>query len=146
MNSIKRNYIENRVFAGLLVIFTILFGILLQPFWGAIFWACAMAIIFYPLQRRMLRSFDGRSTLAASLTLLISFIILILPAIAVIFAFVQEGTALYQGIEDEELDPALLLERIGNAVPLLPELLQRAGVNTSSIREMLSQSAVGASQ
>ena len=146
MNSIKRNYIENRVFAGLLVIFTILFGILLQPFWGAIFWACAMAIIFYPLQRRMLRSFGGRSTLAASLTLLIGFIILILPAIAVIFAFVQEGTALYQGIEDEELDPALLLERIGNAVPLLPELLQRAGVNTSSIREMLSQSAVGVSQ
>jgi predicted PurR-regulated permease PerM len=146
MNSIKRKYIENRVFAGLLVLFTILFGVILQPFWGAIFWACAMAIIFYPLQRRMLRNFGGRSTLAASVTLLIGFIILILPAVAVIFAFIQEGTALYQRIEDEELDPALLFERIGNALPFLPELLQSIGVNTSSVREMLSESAVVVSQ
>ncbi len=146
MNSVRRKYIENRVFAALLLIFTILFGIILQPFWGAIFWACAMAIIFYPLQRKMLRNFGGRSTLAAAVTLLIGFIILILPTIAVIFAFIQEGTSLYQRIEDEEVDPAALFERIGSSLPFLPELLQRAGVNTTSIREMLSESAVGVSQ
>ena len=146
MNSNKRKYIENRVFAALLLISTVLFGVILQPFWGAIFWACAMAIIFYPLQRRMLRNFGGRSTLAAAVTLLIGFIILILPAIAVIFAFIQEGTTLYQRIEDEELDPAELFERIGSSLPFLPELLQSIGVNTSSIRETLSESVVVVSQ
>jgi len=94
----------------------------------------------------MLGHFGGRSALAAAVTLLIGFIILVVPIVAVIFAFVQEGTQLYQRIENEELSPAALFERIGNSLPILPELLQRVGINTGSIREMLSESAVAVSQ
>lgn len=146
MNPVRRQLMESRVFLTLLVTFTVLFVLLLRPFWGAVFWAAAMSIIFFPLHRRLLKRLGNRQNAAALLTLLIGFVIVVLPSIALIFAFVQEGVQLYQRIESNELSPAAFIEGIGNAVPIIPELLQRLGINTVSIREFLSNSAVSMSQ
>ena len=146
MNPVRRQLMESRVFLTLLVTFTILFVLLLRPFWGVVFWAAAMTIIFFPLHRRLLKQLGNHPNLAALLTLFAGFVIVILPSVALIFAFVQEGARLYQRIESNELSPAAFIEGIGNAVPIIPEFLQRLGINTASIREFLSNSAVSTSQ
>src|SRR5690606_19294939 len=81
-----------------------------------------------------------------AVTLLIGIVVVVLPTLAVIFAFVQEGTQLYNQMEAEELDPAALIERIATNLPVIPDLLQRVGINTVNIRETISQSAVTVSQ
>jgi predicted PurR-regulated permease PerM len=70
----------------------------------------------------------------------------VLPAVAIVFAFAAEGVSLYQSIESREIDPKVILEQIGTALPWLPELLQRSGVDTANIREYLSGAAITVSQ
>ncbi|HAQ88051.1 MAG TPA: AI-2E family transporter, partial [Pseudomonas sp.] len=45
--------LEQKVFLALLLIVSIAFGWILLPFYGAVFWAVILAIIFAPLQRRL---------------------------------------------------------------------------------------------
>ncbi len=146
MNTVRRQVMESRVFIGLLVTFTVLFVLLLRPFWGAIFWAVAMTVIFFPLQKYLLVRLGGRSNTAALLTLLIGIVVVVLPVVVLIFAFVREGAQLYQLIENEEINPATFVESIGNSVPIIPELLQRVGIDTRNIRQFLSTSAVTISE
>jgi len=141
-----REVIEQRMFFLLLGAISLLFLWLLQPFWGAIFWACVMTLIFFPLQRRLSRRWPRHRTLAALATLSAGTLIVVLPAVAIVFAFVAEGINLYQSIQSREVDPEAILQQIGAALPWLPELLQRLGVDTDNIREELSSSAVTISQ
>jgi predicted PurR-regulated permease PerM len=141
-----RDVIEKRTFIGVLITLSLLFVLLLLPFWSAIFWAGIMALLFNPLQRRLNRSFGDRPSLAAFCTLLTGFVLVVMPVIAVAFGFVRQGAQLYQLIESQQLNPQDILDRIGNAVPLLPDLLTRLGIDTGSIRNILSESAIGLSR
>lgn len=141
-----REILEKRGFLVILGIITLLFLLVLQPFWSAIFWACVMSLLFNPLQRRLVTLFGGRHSLAALTTLLAGLVLVIIPAIAIVFGFITEGVQFYQSIENSEIDPATFLERIGNAVPILPELLQRLGIDTSNLRSYLSDSAINLSR
>ena len=141
-----REAVEQRAFLVLLAVITLAFAWVLRPFWQAIFWACVMALLFFPMQRRLQGKFGFRRSVAALWTLLLGIVLVVLPVIAITFAFVREGTQIYQLIQDQELSPGTILEQIGNAVPILPDLLQRIGVDTSNIRSWLSDLAVGLSE
>lgn len=141
-----RELIEQRMFFVLLGLITLLFLWLLRPFWGAIFWACVMTLIFFPFQRLLLLRWPEWRNTTALVTLLSGTLVVVLPAVAIVFAFVAEGISLYQSIESREVDPEAMLEQIGAALPWAPELLQRLGVDTANIREYLSSSAVTVSQ
>tara|TARA_R110002072_G_scaffold269868_2_gene429396 strand:+ start:132606 stop:133646 length:1041 start_codon:yes stop_codon:yes gene_type:complete len=141
-----REIMEKRGFLAILSIITLLFLLILQPFWSAIFWACVMSLLFNPLQRRLVILFGGRQSLAALTTLLAGLVLVIIPVIAIVFGFISEGVQFYQSIESSEINPATFLERIGNAVPILPELLQRLGIDTSNLRSYLSDSAINLSR
>lgn len=140
-----RQTVENRGFIIMLVLITLAFLAILWPFWSAIFWACVMALLFFPLQRKLLTKINNRS-LAAGMTLLAGVILVVIPATMIVFAFVREGAQLYALIESQQIEPENALQRIGDAVPFIPELLQRLGIDTSSIRSYLSDSAVSISQ
>ncbi|MSR10890.1 MAG: AI-2E family transporter [Gammaproteobacteria bacterium] len=146
MNTARRQLMESRVFLTLLVIFTILFALLMRPFWGAIFWAAAITIIFFPLHRRLLKTLGDRRNTAALLSLLAGIVLVVIPVVAVIFAFVQEGIQLYERIQSKEIDPAAIIEGIGSSVPVIPEFLQRLGIDLVNIREFLSSAAISMSQ
>jgi len=141
-----REIMEKRGFLAILSIITLLFLLILQPFWSAIFWACVMSLLFNPLQRRLVVLFGGRQSLAALTTLLVGLVLVIIPVIAIVFGFISEGVQFYQSIESSEINPATFLERIGNAVPILPDLLQRLGIDTSNLRSYLSDSAINLSR
>lgn len=141
-----RKVLEQRSFLALLVTVSLLFGWLMKPFWGAIFWACVLSMLFFPVQRHLSLRLKGRHSLAALITLLLGCLLVILPAVAIVFAFVQEGIQLYQLIEDREINPDTFMEEIGAALPIIPELLQRFGIDTSNVRQYLSNAAVNLSQ
>jgi predicted PurR-regulated permease PerM len=141
-----RSVMEKRTFIGVLIALSLLFVLLLLPFWGAIFWAGVMSLLFYPLHARLTRNFGNRPSLAALCTLAIGFVLVVMPVIAIAFGFVREGAQLYQLIENQELNPQDILDRIGNAVPILPDLLTRLGIDTAVIRNYLSEAAIAMSR
>ncbi|MAO41396.1 MAG: AI-2E family transporter [Pseudohongiella sp.] len=141
-----RETMENRGFLVVLAGISAAFLLILLPFWSAIFWACVMSLLFNPLQRRMVRIFKGQESLAALVTLLLGMVLVVIPVIAIVFAFINEGAQLYESIESREINPSEFINQIGTAVPILPELLQRLGIDTSNLRSYLSESAVGLSR
>ena len=112
-----RAQLERQFFLGLLVLVTLGFGLVLEPFWSAIFWACALTVIFYPLQTLLLRHLGNRPNLAALLTLSICVVMVVLPLLAIGASFIQEGVAFYQRIQDGEMNPAATMDKIRSAFP-----------------------------
>eukprot|EP01031_Cornospumella_fuschlensis_P053362 gene53362-65179_t len=49
----SRYPLEVRTLILLLVLVTLAFGWILLPFYGAVFWAVVLAVVFSPLQRRL---------------------------------------------------------------------------------------------
>ena len=140
--------LEQKVFLALLLVVTIAFGWILLPFYGAVFWAVILAIIFAPLQRRLYQSLGNRRNLTALLTLLVCLIVAVLPVILITGLLVQEGTELYKQIESGELDVGRL---VGSAKQLLPASLEsqlhRFGLgDVEQMRERLASGALEGSQ
>tara|TARA_R110001592_G_scaffold162170_1_gene395180 strand:- start:189 stop:1241 length:1053 start_codon:yes stop_codon:yes gene_type:complete len=141
-----RKMLEQRSFLVLLGIISLLFALLLRPFWSAIFWATAITILFAPLQSYLLPRLGNRPNLTALVTLLTCSIIVILPVLALLSAFIQEGSNLYSMIQSQEIRPGQFIDRVVSAIPFLPGLMERAGVDTDNIRSYLSSSAIGMSE
>lgn len=138
--------LEKRTFLVLLATITLLFAVVLRPFWSAIFWAVVVTVLFAPVQARVQARMGERRTGAALLTLLIGSVIVIIPVLALLSAFIAEGVNFYARVESREIDPALFIDQIVNAIPFLPQLMDRIGIDTGSIREYLSNSAVAISE
>ncbi|AEY02910.1 PerM family permease [Oceanimonas sp. GK1] len=141
-----REKLERRSFLFTLLLVSLLFGLVLKPFWGAIFWACAISVIFYPLQNAIIARIGPKPNRAALLTLTICVVIVVLPVLFIAASFAQEGLLLYQRLDQGEISPGNLLEQIRTAFPLLPDLLARLGIDLDSMREKLSEAAVAASK
>lgn len=138
--------LEIRSFIFMLLAVTLAFGWVLKPFWMSIFWACTVAIIFYPLQRKMQQWIGEKPNRAALLTLSIAVVIVVLPVLGVAYSFVQEGVQVYQKLDSGEIRPGQFLQQIETAFPFIPELLERFGVSTDNLRSKLSELAVTASR
>lgn len=139
---------EQKAFILLLVLVTIAFFWILLPFYGAVFWAMVLAVVFAPLQERLLRRTGGRVNLTALLTLIICLLVAILPVIFITSAVVAEGTALYQKLESGELDTgAYVTSFIQMLPPPMQEQLDRVGMNNlEGLREQISNGAMAGSQ
>jgi len=138
--------LERRFFLILLIVVTFAFGLVLEPFWGAIFWAAALTVIFYPLQTFLLKKLGPKPNRVAALTLLICVVMVVLPLLAIGASFVQEGISFYQRIEKGELNPAATIENIRQAFPVLTNTLHEFGVDTDNIKQRLSDTAVAGSK
>ena len=137
---------ETRSFLVFLLIVTVLFGLVLEPFWGAIFWAAAVSVIFYPLQRRLVHRFNGRRNLAAITTLLSCMLIVVIPVLLVLSQVVREAIGLYQAIEEGDMSPGGYLDQIRSAFPIIPQTLENLGIDTNNLREQISDFSVAASR
>ena len=138
-----KEMLERRSFLVLLGIVTLLFAFILRPFWSAIFWAIVIAVIFSPLQHQIKTRFNASDTSTALMTLLTGSIIVIIPALALLSTFIDEGSNLYNSIESREIRPEQYIDQVVLAIPFAPELMERSNADTSSIRQYLSSSALG---
>lgn len=140
--------VQNKSLVILLGMVTAAFIWILLPFYGAVFWAIILGILFAPLQRRLQLKFGWQRNLTSMLTLSICLVIAILPVIILGFLLVQEGAALYKNIESGELDIAGYVAHFKHSLPpYFQNLLDRFGVGElDGLREKIIKSAVAGSE
>lgn len=109
--------IERASFYVLLALVTIAFIWLLLPYYTAILWAVILAIIFFPVNRRLERGLGGRRNIAALLTVLLCICLVIIPSMIILGSLIQEGTSLYERITSNEINLDAFLARIQAALP-----------------------------
>ncbi|OOG14604.1 AI-2E family transporter [Pseudomonas sp. B21-040] len=136
--------VHNRSLVILLWLVTAAFIWILLPFYGAVFWAVILGILFAPMQRRLQLKLGWERNLTSLFTLSICLVIAILPVIILGFLLVQEGTTLYKSIESGELDIAGFVSHFKHSLPpYFQHLLDRFGVGElSGLREKIIKSAV----
>ncbi|HOM21619.1 MAG TPA: AI-2E family transporter, partial [Ottowia sp.] len=71
--------LQRAVFLLLLAGVTLAFFRIIAPFFGAVFWAVVLTLLFMPLFRRLRAALRGRATLAALATMLICLLIVVVP-------------------------------------------------------------------
>ncbi|MFP3561398.1 AI-2E family transporter, partial [Paraburkholderia sp. SIMBA_049] len=71
--------VKNKSLVILLGLVTAAFIWILLPFYGAVFWAVILGILFAPMQRRLQLKLGWERNLTSLLTLSISLLIAILP-------------------------------------------------------------------
>lgn len=137
--------LQRTVFLFLLAVVTAAFFWILVPFFGAVLWAVALAILFTPLYKRLLKRMPGRRNLAALATLAICLVIVIIPLAMVAVSLVQEASLVTQRIRTGEINFARYLQQILGVMPQwLLNLLDRFGLG--NLEAMLSRIAQGAAQ
>jgi predicted PurR-regulated permease PerM len=132
--------LHDKAFLLLLVVVTLAFGWILWPYFGAIFWASILAILFTPMYRRLSVKMHGRRTLAALLTLLAILLIVILPAAFISSMLLQQGVEVYQRVQSGDLDFTRYSRTIMSSLPSwLTSILDRFGVTTlADVQEKVS--------
>jgi predicted PurR-regulated permease PerM len=139
---------EDKVFLGLLLGVSLAFLWVLSPFYGAVFWAAVLAIVFAPVYARMLRSMPARRTLVATLTLLLILLLVIIPLALVSAALVQEAGLVFERLQSGGWSLGAYSQQIYAALPdWVTDLLKRYGLaNISAVQERLAAGLAKASQ
>ena len=109
--------LDRSFFFILLALLTIAFAAVIWPFYGAVFWGSVLALMFQPLNKKLLARLRGRPTLAALATLAIILLIVILPLALVTASLVQEVSGLYARVKSGEVDFGRYFEQIVAALP-----------------------------
>ncbi len=140
--------LEDKTFLLLLVLVTLAFGMILLPFYGAVFWGAALAILFAPVFARVQRVLPRHSNAAAVLVLLLILLLVVLPLSVVTALLVQEATGLVQRVQSGELSFARYVQQIYDALPgWVTALLNRFGLtNIAQVQERLTQLLTKGSQ
>ncbi|WP_322880864.1 AI-2E family transporter [Pandoraea sputorum] len=134
---------QRKFFHLMLFVVTIVFGWILFPLFGAVFWGTILAVLFQPVQRRILARMRGRPNLAALATLALILLIVILPLTLVVGMLTQEiSTALVRFRTDlPQLTVSFqqLLDRLPASVHRIMDL---AGVqDVNAIQQKLGDGA-----
>ncbi|MEN5045373.1 AI-2E family transporter [Pseudomonas koreensis] len=132
----------------LLLLVTVAFIWILLPFYGAVFWAVILGILFAPMQRKLQLKFGWRRNLTALCTLGICLVIAILPVIILSILLVQEGATVYNSIESGQLDIGAYLAQFKHSLPpYFQHLLDRFGMGElNGLREKIVKASMQGSQ
>jgi predicted PurR-regulated permease PerM len=109
--------LDDKTFLILVVAISIAFAFVLWPFFGGIFWATVLAIIFAPLHRWLTTRMGERRTPAALVTVAIILLMVILPAAVIAASLVRESIAVYARVQSGELDFARMFDQVWAALP-----------------------------
>lgn len=133
-------FLQDKAFLVLLTGVTLAFGWVLLPFFGAVFWGVALAILFGPLNRWLLPRLGNRRNRTALLTLSIVLLMVILPLVLVTGSLVQEVVLIVDRVQKGEFSLVTYFEQITAALPpWVNELLDRFGLgNLASLQAKLT--------
>ncbi len=127
--------LEASTFLLFLIVVSIGFLMILKPFFGTIFWACAITVIFFPLHTRLLRKLNGRANTSALLTLMTCILVVVLPVIFLISSVVSEGADLYGELESGKVNPAQYIDQVRTAFPAVQQTFDRFGFDFAKLKE-----------
>ncbi|MGB1952044.1 MAG: AI-2E family transporter [Marinobacter sp.] len=138
--------LETRTFLALLVGVSLAFFLLMKPFFGPIFWAVAIALIFHPVREAVARKLGDRPNSVALLTLSICMVIVVIPVVLLVTSLVAEGLGLYQKIQNGEIRPGEYIDRVNQSFPAIEAFLAQFGIDFSEMRDRAVNAFLGGSQ
>ncbi len=138
--------LQKAFFLALLSLVTFTFIWLVSAFLMPVFWAATLAIVFRPVAQRITLWLNGRKTASALLTLLFILLTVIVPAMLLVSAVASEASALYERIQNGDIDPNEILDWAQSSLPLVPDYLAGLGVDLDEVRNNVSAIAVKGSQ
>jgi predicted PurR-regulated permease PerM len=120
---------EHKSFLILVALVTVAFFWVLLPFYGAVFWAVILAIVFHPLERALENRFGPRSNVAALLCVLVCIVIAVIPVAVILASMLSEGAKLLQRIQGGEFDTSTLILDLQAQLPgWARDFLDRSGI------------------
>jgi predicted PurR-regulated permease PerM len=108
---------ENRTFLLFVALASLAMAWIVSPFYGAILWGLVAAIVFAPVNDRLVMRMPNRKNSAAGLTLLLVIAIVIVPAAIIGSLLIDEAVSTYQLIESREIDFGKLVQDVQNGLP-----------------------------
>lgn len=114
--------LEHWSFLLVLAAVSILFVWVAWPFVGPVMWATLAAIMFQPLYRWVLKNVRGKRNVAATLTLIIIFVAVLLPAMWIGSLVVGEAIGLINELRENPIDFVALFQ---STYAMLPDVVQR---------------------
>lgn len=138
--------INNFFFIVLLLLVSLAFFSLIQPYYSAIIWSVILTLIFYPLRVKLSGWLRGRDSIASLLTVLLICVLVFIPLMVIVSSLVVEINALYQRLQNNATDlPQLFTDSIGYLPGWAQSYLRDNDFDTvTSIREKLSGVALSA--
>jgi predicted PurR-regulated permease PerM len=145
-NPLRTPELEFKSLLALVLIATLLFGLIIRPFFGAVCWAVFIAIVFWPMHSRFVQGSHGRPNMAAAASLTVILIIVILPLALVAGSITQEASVLIEKLRSGQIEIGSYYERMVAALPhWLQALLQRFGMGDLGLLQQKLLAALGSS-
>ncbi|MCW2363229.1 MULTISPECIES: AI-2E family transporter [Sphingobium] len=140
--------IEDHAFLALVILITVAFAFILEPYFQAILWGVIIAILFQPVHREIRDIMPRWPSAAAGLTLLLIIALVIVPALLLTIALIQEASVFYARIQSGEINFAQLFDDLRASMPAWSESwLQRYGLdNFNAAQERLREAAADSFQ
>jgi predicted PurR-regulated permease PerM len=110
----KLHYI---VLLSLVLSATLALGWIVRPFFGPILWGAVIALMFAPLNRRLLALTGGRPSLSALLTLLAAVLLSVVPVALIVASLANEAATVYERLQSGEWQPAVYLRELFDTLP-----------------------------
>lgn len=144
INHSYQSNIRHGFFISLLLLVSIAFTGLIQPFLMAFFWAVVLAIIFRKSFRLLRYWLKGKTNLAAALTTVLIIAIVVIPAFLVLLALVKQGQGVVGKLRSGEWDVTGIVDYYEGQAPRIEAFLQKLGVTPERIRDDISTFATKA--
>lgn len=145
-NPLNTPELEFKSLLVLVLAATLLFALIIWPFFGAVCWAIFIAIVFWPLHQRFLAGSGGRPNTAALASLAVILLIVILPTALMAASIAQEASVLVERMRSGEIQIGAYLQRIFDALPGWARgMLDRFGLTNLDLLQQKLVSTVGSS-
>lgn len=145
-NPLRTPELEFKSLLVLVALASLLFALIIWPFFGAVCWAVFIAIVFWPMHQRFLRGSHGHANMAAAASLTVILLIVILPASMLAASVTQEASVLVAKMRSGEIQIATFFQK---AIEALPEwargMLQRFGMTDLSTLQQRILAALSSS-
>lgn len=128
------NTLERNTFLLLLLLTSLAFGWVLNPFFTPIFWACVIALLFHPLHQELYVRFGERKNIAALATLGICLIMVIMPTTLVVSSLVGELYGQYSSMTENGESLSDQIENWRESFPELEARVEGWGFDVESIK------------
>lgn len=137
-------WIQHLLFLLLLLLVTVAFIGLVQPFLMAFFWAVVLAIIFRRPFRILRWRWRGKENQAAALTLGLVLSVVVIPSFLVLLALVKQGQLVVEKIRSGEWNLASAVDYIEGWSPRVKGWLGQVGITPERVRDDLTNFAAKA--
>ena len=143
-NPLQNPELESKSLLFLVLVATVLFVLILWPFFGAVCWSVFIAIVFWPMHQRFLRGSHGRRNMAAAASLTVVLLIVILPMAMIASSITQEASLLVEAMRTGKFQLGTYFDQ---AIASLPEwlrnILHRFGIADLSLVQQKIMAALG---